>query len=59
VSKTAGLTDHERFIITRARGLAPALRRDGGDRALLAAQLLVELADLAERLAAEAEPPSV
>jgi len=59
MSKTAGLTDHERFIITRARGLAPALRRDGGDRAPLAAQLLIELADLAERLAAEVKLPPI
>jgi hypothetical protein len=43
------LTEHERFIIDRARQVAPALR-GGGVREQLAAQLLAELADLAERL---------
>jgi hypothetical protein len=48
-TSTSRLTEHERFIIDRARQVAPALR--GGDvREQLAAQLLDGLADLAERL---------
>lgn len=44
------LTDHERWIIQRARETAPALR-DGDIQEKLAAELLAQLADLAERLA--------
>ena len=46
----SGLTDHDRFIIDRARQVAPALRGSTSVREQLAAQLLAELADLAERL---------
>jgi hypothetical protein len=53
-TSTSRLTEHERFIIDRARQVAPGLR--GGDvRGQLAAQLLAELADLATRLAGETE----
>ena len=43
------LTDDDRFLIERAREVAPLLR-DGDVRQQLAAQLLVQLADTAERL---------
>ena len=65
MTETSRLTEHERFMITRARGLARPLRRSSGDRDKLAAQLLTDLADLAERLsgdtaqAADDPPPSV
>ena len=43
------LTDDDRFLIERAREVAPLLR-NGDVRQQLAAQLLVQLADTAERL---------
>lgn len=49
---STSLTEDDRFVIGRAREIAPALR-EGGVREQLAAQLLDRLADLAERLAGE------
>lgn len=48
------LTEDGRFLIKRAREVAPSLR-DGGIREQLAAQLLTQLADLAERLGDDPE----
>lgn len=59
MTETSRLTEHERFMITRARGLARPLRRSGGDRGPLAGQLLTELADLAERLGGGGDPALV
>jgi hypothetical protein len=44
-------TEHERFMIDRAREISTLLRRSSIDLDRLAGQLLDGLADLAERLA--------
>jgi hypothetical protein len=45
-----GLTGDDRWVIARSRELAPALMASGDVRQRLAAELLAQLADLAERL---------
>ena len=49
------LTEDDRFLIKRAREVAPSLR-DGGVREQLAAQLLVQMADRLHRLGSGDDP---
>jgi hypothetical protein len=51
--RPSGLTDADRDAIAEARRLGPELRASTSDRDRLAGWLLKELADLAERLAAQ------
>ena len=49
------LTDDDRFLIAEARRIGPALRARISDQERLGGEVIVRLADLAERLAAALE----